>query len=191
MTKSLDIAIFNHSDGLTPIQTKKLNQNFQRLIDVISGRDENSEAAARLATIVREALYPDFMDNAYPIGTILFAKDPSALPKVGKWQELIDYKNRFIRIGDDYGTTGGSNSQTINFALPRHRHGFLDGNNHVNQSVQVEKYIPGSGNSVTVYNTFRHSEDSKMTDYAGEDNQTQTISTIPPYVTLRLFERYE
>ena len=186
MTKSLDIAIFNPSDGLTPFQTKKLNQNFQRLTEVATGRDENSEATTRLVNIVKDTLYESVMEAAYPVGTILFAKDSDALPRWGKWREL-EHVGRFIRIGQNYGDTGGSASQRITPKLPEHNHIYY--NQIEDETVKVQPST--AANAKEVIATLKDDDFPHATEFTGETDPSFTVSTIPPFVTLRLFERYE
>lgn len=185
MAKSFDIALFNSSDGLTPIQVKKLNQNFQRLQEIASGKDENSEAVVRVASAVQESLMPIIMDSAYPIGCLILAKDADALPKWGEWQEVTSYNNRFIRIAGTYGSTGGAASQIVAPTLPEHTHTYRK--QVAGDKVKVDASTKDSAKEVLA--TIKDATTTTDTSAAGTDSTGQSISTIPPFVTMRLFER--
>lgn len=185
MVKSYDIAMFHPSDGLTPLQAKKLNENFQRVLGIISHIDEEGESIVRITNAVQDKLQPLIMDAAYPIGCLILAKDTTSLPKWGKWREVTDANNRFIRIGD-YGQTGGSSSQTITATTKRHRHTYVK--QVADTKVKVDTSTATSAKEVIA--TLKDSADTSYTSYEG-DGQDQTISTIPPYMSMKLFERYE
>ena len=184
MARSFDIALFGPSDGLTPIQTKKLNSNFQRLLDIASGADEGSEAVEKIIDRTQDKLMPMILDAAYPIGCLVLAKDSTYLPKWGKWREITDYDNRFIRIGGTYGTTGGSSSQTVEAVLPAHTHTYYK--QVAGTKVKVD--VSTSSSAKQVISTL---EDEQANTGSKGDGQSQTISTIPPFVRMKLFERYE
>lgn len=187
MAKSYDIALFDPSDGLTPIQAKKLNNNFQRLLDLMSGKDEGSETTIKITSQVRKNLEPVIMDAAFPIGTLLLAKDSTCLPLWGKWREVTTYNNRFIRLGGNYGGTGGSASQVVAPQLPEHTHSYYK--QVVDKTIKVAEST--ANNAKEVVTSIKDATTTSVTTPAGEEPTTQTISTIPPYMYLKLFERYE
>lgn len=185
MAKSYDIALFNPSDGLTPIQTQKLNANFKRILDLVSGQDEGNEAVIKIANTVQDKLQPLIMDAAYPIGCLILAKDLTSLPKWGKWREVTAANNRFIRIGN-YGETGGSSTQTVTATTARHRHTYVK--QVADTKVKVDPSTASGAKEVIA--TLKDATTSSYTGYEG-DGQDQTISTIPPFMKMKLFERYE
>lgn len=183
MTKSYDIAVFAPSDGLTPLQTKKLNQNFQRLLDLVSGRDENTETVVKTAAVVQEYVIPVVMDIAYPIGSLILAKDATSLPAWGEWQEVTQYNNRFIRLGS-FGNTGGSATQTIECTMPSHTHTYYK--QVAGNTIKVEE--SSASGAKNVLTSIKDASATTNTSSAGNGSD-QVISTIPPYVTMKLFER--
>lgn len=178
--------MFHPSDGLTPIQIKKLNQNFQRLLEIASGKDENNESIVKTATIIQDKLQPLIMDAAYPIGCVVLAKDELSVPAWGKWREVTQFNNRYIRLGTTWGSIGGSSNITINPSTAPHTHTYLK--QVADKTIKVDESTKDTAKSVI--STLKDSTTPTDTSEAG-DGQSQTVAINPSYVTLRMFERYE
>lgn len=184
LARSYDIAEFNSSDGLTPMQTAKLNANFRRvaqLAQVEAPAVKPDVDVSEVVSLVMPQVYAAMADYLLPVGTVLIVNDEWEAP-YGTWVEVTSHKGRYLRMwdGDDpvYGQHGGHASRTVEVPLPEHSHGYL----RPDASVAVEAAPGGTGAMASVL-------EPDDTDPAGVDPAEVEVTLDPEYVTVRMVRR--
>ena len=173
------------SDGLTPIQTRKLNQNFQRIVErFVLLDDDNGLVIDKAVAIAIDKVMGQVLDALMPVGTLLLAKSWIELPKLGEWREVTEFDGRYLRLGGNYGSKGGSATQDITGILAEHSHSYYKQVGGTKIKVDVST----SSSAKEVLQSVVDAEQPSDTGKAGDDDQ-HTISIQPPYVRMKLFER--
>ena len=180
---------------LAPIhEEKQVTEKINPVEEIIKealpdlAEQQMKEQLDKISAQVQNALFQRIMNEVYPVGTLLFAKDDRSLPAIGTWTERTNFDGRYIRVGGNYGTLGGSNTQTVMFKLPQHTHQSIDNVRPIETDVKI-KVKEGSGDDPEVLKSIAQRQETPVTRSAGEENPTQNISIQPEFVELRLFER--
>lgn len=179
MARSFDIAEFNSSDGMTPMQTSKLNANFRRLVEMVSVEQPAVKPdvdVSEVVSLVMPYVYAAMGDYLLPIGTVLMVGD-SWTPPYGTWVELSSYDGRYVVVGSSYGDTGGSSSHEV--PLPLHSHSVPDAG--FTQVACEPSYDPQTAVEAVV--------PDGPADTSAEGVDPASIDIDPPYVTMRFVRR--
>lgn len=176
----MDIVEVNQADGLDPLACRKLNSNF-RNIAAASGQTQVTQS---FVDSISDAVVPvvrrDLMDEMYPVGSVIITMDSNDRRlSYGQWRPVA--QGRFLLSADtDHPakSEGGAREVKLKASdLPPHHH-----------TVSIPADTTEEGKGYAVQGSKVGTKTVSTSDYP---TGTQTsVSTVPPYFSAYMYERY-
>lgn len=123
----------------------------------------------------------NFLDYAFPIGTILVRNDSTSPASIygGEWEQL---KDKFLLgAGDSYSLDdeGGEVTHTLSVdEMPKHQHG-----------MQQPSNIAQAGSHIGSELTVNYTEGSTIYKYTAYAGGSQAHNNMPPYIAKYIWQR--